>query len=81
MELTPFFKKYIEPYMVIAVVILLLTLAVLLYQDNQLKKEISQNCGWGEDDYRCYCEHSYINELYNEYGDIIPTIENVQLAR
>jgi hypothetical protein len=76
-----FFKKYIEPFVGIAVVVLLLVLAGLLYQDNQLKKEISQNCGWGGEDYQCYCEHSDINEVYNKLGGGIPTIDYDKLDR
>lgn len=60
MDLIQFIKK-IEPLIALAVVITLIILAVLLYQDNQLKKEIAQSCGYdfGED-YSCYCEKGFI---------------------
>lgn len=65
------FKK-LEPFIAIGILIMLITVAVLLYQDNQLKKEISKNCGWGEEDYLCYCEYSDINAIQNKLnvGDI-----------
>jgi len=80
MSFTLIFKKYIEPFVGIAVVCLLLILAGLLYQDNQLKKEISEECGWGEDDYICYCEYSDINRIKNELGENL-IIENVEVDR
>jgi len=64
--------KRIEPLIAIGILIMLITVVVLLYQNNQLKKEISKNCGWGEEDYLCYCEYSDINAIQNKLnvGDI-----------
>ena len=59
------FKK-LEPFIAIGILIMLIIVGVLLYQDNQLKKEISKNCGWGEEDYLCYCEYSNINAIQNK---------------
>ena len=59
------FKK-LEPFIAIGILIMLIVVGVLLYQDNQLKKEISKNCGWGEEDYLCYCEHSDIASIQNK---------------
>ena len=39
-------------------VILLIILAVQLHNGNELRTEISQNCGWGTEMYRCMCEKS-----------------------
>ena len=61
------FKK-LEPFIAIGILIMLITVAVLLYQDNQLKKEISKNCGWGDEDYLCYCEYSDINTIKNKFN-------------
>jgi hypothetical protein len=60
MDLIEFVKK-IEPLIAIAVVVTLIILAVLLYQDNELKKEIAESCGYdlGED-YSCYCDKEFI---------------------
>jgi len=37
---------------------MLIILAVQLYQGNNLRTKISQNCGWETEDYRCFCEKS-----------------------
>lgn len=65
MKLEEFARK-IEPFIAVAVIVLLIILALLLYKDNQLKKEISINCGWGEEDYKCYCEKSDIAFIENK---------------
>lgn len=57
-EFTIFFRKRIEPFMVIGVLIILVFIGVQLYNGNNLRTEISQNCGWGEGDFRCFCEKS-----------------------
>lgn len=65
------FIKKIEPLIAIAVVITLITLAVLLYQDNQLKKEIRESCGYNEgEDYSCYCEKGFIMDKKIELENI-----------
>jgi hypothetical protein len=65
-EIINFYKKRIEPFMAIFVLTFLIVGCVLLYQDNQFKKEISKNCGWGEEDYKCYCEKKYISSIEAE---------------
>jgi len=62
-EIIKFYKEKIEPFMALFVLAFLITGLVLLYQDNQLKKEISENCGYSGEDYECYCEHNYIIEM------------------
>lgn len=60
MDLKEVIKK-IEPFIALAVAITLIVLAVLLYQDNQLKKEIAESCGYEKgEDYSCYCEKGFI---------------------
>ena len=61
-EIINFYKK-IEPYIAIAILIFLLSTCVLLYQDNILKKEISKNCGWETEKYKCYCEKDFIESM------------------
>lgn len=58
MDFTTFFKKRIEPFVAIAVLIVLIILAFQLYHGLKLREEISQNCGWEDEDYRCFCEKS-----------------------
>ncbi len=61
-----FFKRRIEPFIALAVLILLIVLVVQLVNGNELRKEISQNCGWGEEDYRCFCEKSEAMVIKNK---------------
>jgi hypothetical protein len=60
-------KRYGEHFTAPLILIALIILGFMLYDDNQLKKEIGENCGWGEDDYFCYCEKSKAIEMRNMY--------------
>ena len=62
-EVISFYKKRIEPFVAIFILAFLIVGCILLYQDNQLKKEISKNCGWEKEDYKCYCEKSFIDDI------------------
>jgi hypothetical protein len=62
-EIVSFYKKRIEPFVAIFILAFLIVGCILLYQDNQLKKEISKNCGWEKEDYKCYCEKSFIDDI------------------
>ena len=68
-EITNFYKRKIEPYVAIFILAFLIVGVVLLYQDNVLKKEISKNCGYETEKYKCYCEEKMIEDfnLKNEY--------------
>lgn len=61
-----FFKKRIEPFIAVAVMILLIILVVQLKEGNELRTEISQTCGWAEEDFRCFCEKSQAMEIMNK---------------
>ena len=65
-EIINFYKKNIEPYIAIFILTLLIVGCILLYQDNQLKKEISENCGWEDEKYQCYCEKQFIDGIKEE---------------
>ncbi len=73
-EFMIFFKRRIEPLIALGVLILLIVLAVQLSNGNELREEISKNCGWGEEDYRCFCEKSEAlaieAKMYNLDSDI-----------
>ncbi len=76
MDFTTFFKKRIEPFIALAVLIVLIILAVQLYQGQQLRKEINQNCGWEDENYRCFCEKSEAMAIKNNIdGNIDFTID------
>lgn len=57
--------KRIEPFFAIGIFVLLLVLATLLWQENRIVKEISEECGWGDEDYYCVCEKSMASQLKN----------------
>jgi hypothetical protein len=84
-EITSFYKRKIEPFIAIFILIFLIVGCVLLYQDNQLKKEISSNCGWEEENYVCYCEKNFIDNKRIELGEYELDLEggdiNVSLDR
>ena len=67
-EIINFYKKRIEPFIAIFILALLITFAFLLWEDNQLKKEIGENCGyedkWGG---MCYCDRQTILDKQLEY--------------
>ena len=60
-EVVKFYKERIEPFVAIFIVALLITGVYLLWQDNELKKEIGENCGYETKDYVCYCEKNFID--------------------
>lgn len=69
-EIINFYKKRIEPFIAIFILTFLIVGCILLYQDNQLKKEIAKNCGYKTDDYICYCEKNFIDNKKIEMGII-----------
>lgn len=76
-EFVIFFKKRIEPFIAIAVLILLIILCVQVYNGNNLRTEISKNCGWAEEDYRCFCERSEAMVIKNKMDNIENTEEDI----
>ena len=65
-EVINFYKKRIEPFVAIFILAFMIVGCILLYQDNQLKKDISQNCGWEEEDYKCYCQKQIVETIIIE---------------
>lgn len=61
------FYHFIEGILIIC---LILSLNVYLYKDHQIKKEINQNCGWAEEDYRCYCQYNTVNDIEINLGNV-----------
>lgn len=67
---TPFWKwwvvygKHVEALIIIS----LFTTIIFVYQtNNKLSEKISENCGYGEDDYYCFCEHSEAMAMKNKF--------------
>ena len=65
-EVINFYKKRIEPFVAIFILAFMIVGCILLYKDNQLKKDISQNCGWEEEDYKCYCHKQVVDLIILE---------------
>jgi len=64
-------KKYGEHLTAPLILIALIILGVQLHRDNVLKEEISENCGWGEDDYQCYCVRQQYQDLKDKYEGVV----------
>ena len=75
MDFTTFFKKRIEPFIAIAVLIIVIIICFQLYHGLQLREEINQNCGWEDEDYRCFCEKSEAMRIKNKIDGIDFTID------
>lgn len=84
-KLLIYFRKRIEPFIALGVLILLIILAVQLWNGNELRTEISNNCGWENEDYRCFCEKSEAmaikNKIDNNYNFSVDEVEYVQMDR
>ena len=65
-EVINFYKKRIEPFVAIFILAFMIVGCILLYQDNQLKKDISQNCGWENENYKCYCQKQIVDMIIIE---------------
>ena len=81
-------KKIIKIIEGLFIVILLLCLDVYVIKDHIIKKEIAENCHWGDEDFYCICEHSEAAALKNRMEGIEINLSgftegdyNVQLAR
>lgn len=73
----PFFRRYIEPFIALGVLILLILLSLQLSNGNELREEISQNCGWEEEEYRCFCEKSKAMEIQHQMYNFDNSVEEV----
>lgn len=59
-------KEYGKHFEALAIIILLISVWFVYSQNNKLSVEIKQNCGWGDEDYFCFCEKSEAMELKNK---------------
>lgn len=83
MDFTTFFKKRIEPFIALGVLIVLIVLAIQLYNGLQLREEINQNCGWEDENYRCFCEKSEamaIKNIIDNINTIVGEVEYVPMG-
>lgn len=59
-------KKYGDSITAISIIFFIIFSVIMIKQDRELKEEISLNCGFGEDDYYCYCEKGKATEIKNK---------------
>ncbi len=78
MDFTTFFKKRIEPFIAIGVLIIVIIICFQLYNGLQLREEINQNCGWEDENYRCFCEKSEAMAIKNIIDNIDPIVGEVE---
>ncbi len=78
-----FWKKYGQHITAITIVFFLIFSVTTLIKYNNLQKEISKNCGWGEEKYYCYCEKSEAMAIKNKVEQEINLsfLENVELGK
>lgn len=77
-DIINFYNKNIKPFVAIFILAFLVTSCYLLYEENQLKKEISQNCGWETKEYKCYCDKSFVENLELKLNDSLLRGENIK---
>lgn len=79
------YKRYVEPFIAIFVLIGLAYTCFMLYENHQAKKDIARECGWAEDDVRCWCKKSDViaseNLIRGEVGEFGEVLFNVSLAK
>ena len=81
MEIKAIIEKA-KPFFAIGIFVMLLTLGVLLYQENQITKQISETCDWGEEDFRCVCQRSAVIEMENIIkNNFTVGVDNVTFVR
>ncbi len=81
MDFTTFFKKRIEPFIAIGILIIVAIIFFQLYNGLQLREEINQNCGWEDENYRCFCEKSEAMAIKNKIDNIDPIVGEVEYVQ
>ena len=62
-------QKFIHAIIGVIIIIAVVGMWFNQYHSNKLAKEISLNCGWGEEDYYCFCEKSEAVMLKNIFEE------------
>jgi hypothetical protein len=70
-EFLIFFRKYIEPYLAVGILIFLIISSSLLVKEYNQRKHIAETCGWADEDTRCFCQRSDVIRMENELKGII----------
>ncbi len=66
MNLKEFWHKHNQTITSISIIIFIVFAVFMINGDRALKEEINENCGWGEEDYKCYCEKSEAIAIKNK---------------
>jgi len=79
-EFIAFYKKWIDPFFAVAVLIMVVILVGKIMEYNNLQEEIATNCGWEHEDTRCFCEKGAViaaeNEIKNQIGGLNLSLDN-----
>lgn len=59
-------RKVISLIEGLCIIILISGLWIMYFDSKELQEEISENCGWGEEDYECFCQKSEAIAMKNE---------------
>jgi len=66
MRFNEFWHKYNQVITSVSIIIFIIFSVVMIIQDRELKEQINENCGWGEENYQCFCEKSEAMEIKNK---------------
>ena len=66
-------KQKIQIVIGLVIVVLLLSVIVMYIQDSKRDKQISETCGWGNENFYCFCEKSTAMEMKNKIESEIDT--------
>lgn len=58
-------KQKLQIILGILIITLLLTVIVMYIEDSKRDKQISETCGWGNENFYCFCEKSIAMEMKN----------------
>jgi len=73
-------QQFIHAVLGIFIVLLLAGMWFMQVKTNKLNEEISLNCGWGEEDYYCYCEKSEAVAMKNAYENVLGFMEDFNVT-
>ena len=59
-------KVFLQVVEGICIITKISMLWISLHRSNVLQEEISENCGWGKEDYECYCQKDSALTLKHE---------------
>ena len=72
-EFKKFWNKYGQHFYALSIIVLLTLIWISYSHNNQLQKEISENCGWGKEDYHCDCEKGEAIAIKNKLENQVDT--------